>query len=187
MSPTRPALPAVDEVRQANSLFLHFLRARPGLAGRYFGLSPRVTELLRQADPLDIDRAAEFPRALFRLRLPQARPGADANPLAIVSDDGRHVLQAALFQSAWNISRISGYSARMLLRLDDDEVDRFRHAEMKDILQMSLSENVLRVAFDELEWIWKPLLTETRPECRQQLLLIGLQPGPSLGMPAVRA
>jgi len=187
MSTVRPALPAVDEVRQANSLFLHFLRARPGLAGGYFGLSVRVTDLLGQATPEQVDRAADFPRALFRLRLPEPLPVAQPNPLRIASDDGRHVLQAALFQSAWNICRISGYAARMLLRLDDDEVDHFRHAEMKDILQMALSENVLRAAFDELDWIWKQLLTETRPECRQRLLLIGLQPGPSLGMPAVHA
>jgi len=48
----------------------------------------------------------------------------------------------------------------MLLRLVDRDVDRFRQAEMKDILQMWMSEHVLRVAFDDLDWIWNQLLTE---------------------------
>jgi hypothetical protein len=51
---------------------------------------------------------------------------------------------------------------------------------MRDILQMSMSEHALRVAFDELDWIWNQLLTESRPECRQRLLLLGLQPDLSL-------
>jgi hypothetical protein len=183
MSSLRPALPAVDEIRQANSLFLNFLRTRPGLATGHFGLSSRVSELLRRAEPEQVERAADFPRSLFRLTVPEPERVAPLNPRLVVHDDGRLVLQTALFQSAWNISRYSGYAARMLLRLDDRDVDRFRHAEMKDILQMSLSDHVLRAAFDDLDWIWKQLLTESRPECRQRLLLLGLQPDLSLGMP----
>ena len=180
MSNQRPALPAADEIRQANSLFLHFLRSRPALAVGQFGLSPRVTEILKQADLEHIDQAADFPRALFRIRVPAECSAQDAQPV-IEKDGSRQILQATLFLSAWSICRMSGYAARMLLRLDDDEVHRLRHAQMKDILQMSLNDNVMHAAFDDLDWIWNQLLTESRPECRQQLVLLGLQPGLSLG------
>jgi hypothetical protein len=186
MSPAKLALPAVDEIRQANSLFLHFLRSRPAQARGHFGLSARVTQLLCDADEEQIDRAADFPRALFRLGVPVEPVGLSGltpNPLHSDDGGGRLVLQATLFLSAWNISRTSGYSARMLLRLDDRDVDCLRHSEMRDILQMSMCEHALRVAFDDLDWIWSQLLTESRPECRQRLLLFGLQPDLSLCAP----
>lgn len=180
MSYKTTALPAIDEIRQANSLFLNFLRSRPALARGHFGLSERVTGLLLSAGPGQIDRAADFPRALFRLSVPLELTAETAEAFHVAGDGARQVLQAALFQSAWNIARMSGYAARMLLRLDDRDVDRFRHAEMAEILRMSMADNVLHAAFDELDWIWQELLTETRPEGRERLLLIGLQPDLSL-------
>lgn len=182
MSPSRPSLPALDEIRQANALFLHFLRSRPVLATGHFGLSQRVADLLCGARPGQIDQAADFPRALFRLQVPEEMPAASQHALMLADDGGRHVLQATLFLSAWNITRMSGYAARMLLRLDDADIDRFRHAEMRSILQMSMGDHVLFAAFDDLEWIWQQLLTESRPECRQQLTLLGLQPGLALAV-----
>jgi hypothetical protein len=181
MSPAHPTLPALDEIRQANRLFLDFLSSRPRVAIDHFSLSPAVTDALATASAEQIDRAAEFPRALFRLTLPPEVPGAvlDARELAAAPD--RRVLQISILQSAWVLCRTSGYSARLLLRFDDPAIDRLRHAELRDILLMSLGNDILHAAFDELDWVWKELLTEARPEQRRRLLLLGLQPELALG------
>jgi hypothetical protein len=186
MSSMQPTFQAIEEVRQANRLFLEFLRSRPALATEHFHLSRAVADALLAASQIEIDRAASFPRALFRLQLPRMAPGAvlDAHELAAAPD--RRVLQIALLQSAWTLCRTSGYSARLLLRLDDDAIARFRHAELRDVLLMSLANDVLHAAFDELDWIWRELLTETRPELRRRLLLLGLQPDLSLVPASVR-
>jgi hypothetical protein len=176
MSRQALTLPALEEVRQANRLFLDFLRQRPRDATEYFGLSPAVNAALAAATPEQIERAAAFPRALFRLDLPLDVPGAvlDAQELAAAPD--RRVLQISILQGAWTLCRTSGYSARLLLRLDDEAVDSLRHAELREVVLLALGNDILHAAFDEFDWIWKELLTETRPEQRRRLLLLGLQP-----------
>jgi hypothetical protein len=180
MSHSEPPFPALDQVRQLNRLFLEFLRSRPVIASEEFGLSPAATEPLCTASPPQIARAANFPRALFRLRLPPAIPGAVLDPLGQARDTGRRVLQLTLLQSAWHLCRPSGYAARLLLRLTDADIRRLREAEMQDIVEWSLADNLVRAAFDDLDWIWRKLLTESRPEQRRRLALIGLQPDFSL-------
>jgi hypothetical protein len=180
MSTAMTPLPGMEELRQANRLFLDFLRSRPGLATGHFGLSQSVTQTLLAASPDQIDRAARFPRALFRFRLPQDEPGAVLDAAELMAAPDRRVLQISLLQSAWTLSRSSGYSARLLLRLDDADIIRFRRAELRDILLMSLANDLLLAAFDDPDWIWNDLLSETRPEQLRRLLLLGLQPDLSL-------
>ena len=98
----------------------------------------------------------------------------DGRELASAPD--RRVLQISLLQSAWTLCRTSGYSARLLLRLDDAAIVRFRQAELRDVLLMSVANDLLQAAFDDFDWIWQELLSESRPECRRRLLLLGLQP-----------
>ena len=171
-----PPLPALDEIRQLNRLFLGFVRERPAVAIDRFGLSSNAAGLLEKASPGQIDRAANFPRALFRLRLPQAAADCVMDPRELACESGERVLELVLLHSARSLSRMSGYAARLLLRLTDYEVSRLRVAEVAEVVSMSLADDVLLAAFDDLDWIWQELLTEGRPEYRRRLLLIGLQP-----------
>ena len=146
------------------------------------GLSPEIIDALRHATPQQIERAAAFPRALFRLDFP--KPGdvgrtAESGSAAVErSESGSRaqVLRLVLLHSARNLSRISGYWARLLLCLDDEAVSRLRSAGVDEIVSLSLSGDLLGAAFGAADWIWRELLTEARPEYRRRLLLIGFQP-----------
>lgn len=174
--PPLSALPALDEIRQLNRLFLDYLRSVPRVAAEHFGLSEEATDVLCRVSPAAVERAAEFPRALFRLSLPPRAPAGVMDPLGLAEGSGHRVLHLTLLYNAWHLSRASDYSARFFLRLGDDEIRRFREAQMQEILLMSLSDGLIRTAFDDVDWIWRRLLTESRPEQRRWLVLLGLQP-----------
>lgn len=176
MSRDEPPLPALDEIRQLNRLFLGFVREQPAVAINRFGLSSTAAGLLENATADQIDRAARLPRALFRLSLPAPGTGCVMDPRALICESGERVLELVLLNSARNLSRMSGYAARLLLRLTDYEVSRLRVAEVDEVVSMALANDVLQAAFEDLDWIWRELLTEARPEFRRRLLLIGLQP-----------
>lgn len=182
MSHQLQTLPGLDDVRQANRLFLGYLRSRPDIATVGFGLMAAPTRLLQQATLEQIDQAAAFPRALFTLEIAAATGGVAAEPISLNSEFDRRVLQVPLLLTAWNLCRSSGYAARMLLRLSDRDIHWLRNAEMQDIWQMALSVDFVRAAFDELDWVWTDLLSATRPEQRRHLLLVGLQCGLSARM-----
>ena len=173
----------VDEVRQANRLFLGYLRSRPDVAIEHFGLPAAATDLLRQVTADQLHEAAAFPRALFRLNLP-APEDRVMDALSLGHESGLQILQLALLLSAWSLARTSGYSARLLLRLDDASVERFRESEMAGMLEMSRATNVVRAAYEDFGWIWRELIAEVRPERRQRLWLLGLQP--DLGLRVAR-
>jgi hypothetical protein len=185
MSPSEPTIPAVDEVRELNRLFLAFLHERPDAASERFGLSPLAAGLLQQATPVQMKRAAGFPRALFRFLLPAPPPAGIMT--ALPRSSGERVLELVLLHGARNLSRMSGYAARLLLRLDGDAVNRLRGADVGELIAMSRADQVVMAAFDGLDWIWRELLTEARPEYRRRLLLIGFQPEFSLRPAAVMA
>jgi hypothetical protein len=100
--------------------------------------------------------------------------------LRLMHESGLRILQLALLLNAWSLTRASDYSARLLLRLDDASIGQFREAEMADILELSRGAQVVRAAYEDLGWIWQELIVEARPERRQRLLLLGLQPDFSL-------
>lgn len=166
----------IDEVRQSNRLFLGYLRSRPDIATSHFGLPAAATELLRRAAPEQVELAANFPRALFRVRLPASGPSAVMDSLSLMHESGLRILQLALLLNTWNLARSSDYSARLLLRLDDTSIRRLREVEMGNILELSRGADVVRAAYDDLGWIWQEIIVEARPERRQRLLLLGLQP-----------
>ena len=176
--PERP-LPAVDEIRQLNRLFLDLLRAEP-LAAVRFGLSARALRHLRQATDDQVERAAALPRALFRLRLPAAGCCQALVPSELAAGTGPQAFQLTLMLYAWNLSRQSGYAARLLLGLSDRDIRRLRTTAISELLGMAVADDVVGIAFDEFDWIWPELLTETRPERWRQLLLLGFQPAQAL-------
>ena len=176
MSHPGAPLHGIDELRQSNRLFLGYLRSRPEIAVSHFGLPAAVAGLLRQATAEQVDQAADFPRALFRVSLPAIEPPLVMDSLSLTHESGLRVLQLALLLNAWSLTRISGYSARLLLRLDDASIRRFRESGIEGILEMSRGAEVVRAAYDDLGWIWQELIVEARPERRQRLLLLGLQP-----------
>jgi hypothetical protein len=187
MSRPEPPLPALDEVRQLNRLFLGFVRDRPELAVERFGLSVSAARLLERASADQIERAAAFPRALFRLRLPSAAIDSVMDPRALAQQSGERVVELVLLHSARSVCRMSGYAARLLLRLRDHDVSRLRIAEVDEVVSMALADEVVQAAFEDLDWIWRELLTEGRPEYRRRLLLIGLQPDFSIQPAAISA
>jgi hypothetical protein len=176
MSSAEPSIPALDETRQLNRVFLDYLRAEPEISREHLGLSDYAAEVLQHASPAEIERAADFPRALFRLRIPAASDDVDPDPLGLVRGTTRWALHLTLLHIARHLSRLSGYSARLLLRLEQFEVRHLRTASVGDVLTMSLANDLVRAEFGERDWIWRELLTETRPELRRQLILIGFQP-----------
>jgi hypothetical protein len=180
MSHQEPPLHGIDELRQSNRLFLGYLRSRPDIATSHFGLPVAAAELLRQATADQVDQAADFPRALFRVSLPARAPTEVMDSLCLAHESGLRILQLALLLNVWSLTRTSGYSARLLLRLDDASIRRFRDSEIEGILEMSRGADVVRAAYDDLGWIWQELIVEARPERRQRLLLLGLQPDFSL-------
>ena len=176
MTPTEPSSEAVAEVRQLNRLFLEFLCDRAPVSIERFGLSARAAEFLRCATPDQIDRAARFPRALFGLSL--APVPAAALPVLGATSNREQVVTLVLLHSARNLARISGYWARLLLRLDDESVQRLRAAGVEDIVAMSSADGVLSAAFGVLDRVLPELLAEPHPE-RWRRRPCWSAPGPS--------
>ena len=174
MTPMEPPIEAVGEVRQLNRIFLEFLRDQPAGVATRFRLSSRAAALLQSAAPDQIERAASFPRALFGLSLPPLVVGPVPGLPAPASRE--RVVQLVLLHSARNLSRMSGYWARLLLRLDDSAVQRLRAADVSDIVSMSEADGVLSAAFGILDRVLPELLAEPRPEHWRRLLLLGFQP-----------
>ncbi|MGD8339351.1 MAG: hypothetical protein PVH89_01135 [Gammaproteobacteria bacterium] len=171
---SEPPIEAVGEVRQLNRLFLDFLRDQPAGSADRFRLSARAAALLCRAEQHEIVRAASFPRALFGLCLPPAPAVAIEGQPAPAP--GERVIQLVVLHSARNLARMSGYWARLLLRLDDSDVQRLRGADVEDIVAMSEVDGVLCAAFGVLDRVLPELLTEPHAEQRRRLLLLGFQP-----------
>jgi hypothetical protein len=88
---------------------------------------------------------------------------------------------------AWTLSRQSAYQARLLLGLEPRMIQRLRGMQLSDLQQLAYGRDLVRCAFAGRDWLWSELLTDPRPEARQQLALIALQPGLPRDWPARRA
>jgi hypothetical protein len=170
------AVPALDEITELNRLFLEFLRGSPAPSARRFAVNARTHALLKAASGARLDQAAGFPRSLFCLRLPEAGVCDEAGFLAPMQLSGERVLKLYLLHGVRNLCRRSGYAARVTLGLDDRHVERLRKADAREIVLMSLADDLIRAAFVGADWIWESILTERGPASWRQLLLIGLQP-----------
>ena len=171
MPKPKQAIDGLEEVQQLNRLFLNFLQDRPAAGQRFFGLPADAARAVGRASRERLDQLAQFPRALFTIDL---RVDGQAGHEAL--DTAQRVLQLTLLLSAWNLSRRSGYSSRLLLRLEDAEIRRLRTMSLADLTERSQTPGLIRCTFGRAAWLWRDLLAETRPEWRRRLLLIGLQP-----------
>lgn len=174
MSPHAQIRAELDQLFELNRLFLEYLRqlSADGIADA--GLPAATARWLRRAKAAALDRAAEFPQALFRLRLDEAGVGdaLDDGP----HGDARRALQLTIMLCAWNQCRQSVYAARLYLGLGNDDVRRLRTTSLSELTGLAVAGDLLGCAFARSEWFWRELLTAGGRERRRQLALIGLQP-----------
>jgi hypothetical protein len=166
-----------QQLREFNRAFLALLKARAEAQHTCFGLPLGVRPLLRSASAPLLDAAAEFPRALFRLRLDSRLPAAiDEDRLPAVLDDSEHDLGLSILFAVRHTCRQSGYQARLLFALESADVQRLVVMGLPELQRLAAVPALLQCAFADRQWFWQGLLTATRPESRRQLTLMALQP-----------
>ena len=174
------------QVHELNRLFLNFLKARAENRSDCLGLAARAVTALRSAPSKIIDVLAEFPRALFQLRLhPSPSPKVMDSGLAM-ADPSHLGLHLTILHSAWDFSRRSSYEARLYFGLTSVDVSELNATPLSELPCLALVPDLIGCAFPDSDWLWHELLTETRPEHRRQLLLVGLQPVLALQWPVER-
>ena len=177
MPPSQPNHDPLQQVHELNLLFLTHLQVRVRDEPDCCGL-PDVARLpLRRASAESIAAIAEFPRALFDLKLDERMPQLVLDPLRSRDDGAQHALGLTILLCAWTLSRQSVYQARLLLGLEARTIQRLRAMQLSDLQPLAYSRRLLLCAFAGRDWIWSELVSETRPEARQHLALIALQPG----------
>jgi hypothetical protein len=133
--------------------------------------------LLSDATPGQLDAIAVFPRSLFRLSIDGISNPVALDPSADVREQLRRVsLQLTILHSAWNMSRCNAYGARLFMGLEARQIMQLRATPLSALPKISASGNLVSCGFLDSPWFWQELLTQTRPESRRQLLLIGMQP-----------
>jgi hypothetical protein len=182
MPSAQPSLDQLEQLHELNRLFLGFLQTAARERADCLGFPHEARPaLLAASDPL-LELAARFPRALFQLSLDDpATPPIPRNPgpdgLRASLESARHALRLTILLCAWTLSRQSVYHARLLLGLESRAMQRLRALQLKDLQGLVHAPGAVLCAFPERPRLWSQLLTETRPEARQQLALIALQPG----------
>ena len=166
----------LDEVCELNRLFLRFLKQRLEARSMPLDLPASVHRLLGRADPEVLDTAAEFPRALFTLRLEAWTPWRVMDLAPMVEDAGYHAMQLSVLHTAWHTARRNRYSASLFLGLSADEIKRLRAAQLGELHGAAVGSRLVGCAFAQADWLWRGLLSETRADRRRQLRLIALQP-----------
>jgi hypothetical protein len=184
MRPSQPNHDPLQQVHELNRLFLTHLQMCLRDDLDCCGLPDVARRPLRRADAESIAAIAVFPRALFDLNLEESEPSAVHNPLRSRADGAQHALGLTILLCAWTLSRQSTYQARLLLGLQSRAMQRLRALQLSDLQPLAHAPQLVRCAFAGRDWIWQELITETRPETRQQLALVALQPGLARGWPA---
>jgi hypothetical protein len=176
MTDRKQGLDHLEHIQELNRLFLAFLRSsvRDGLD--CLGLPDAARSALLATNQEALDLLAEFPRALFRLALDECGPQHAVDPLRSPHDSERYALSHAVLHCAWTLSKQSVYQARLLLGLGSQSIQQLRGMQLAAIHQLARAPNLVLCAFPDRPWLWSQLLAETRPEGRQQLALIALQP-----------
>jgi hypothetical protein len=175
MPTTPPSSDSLAQVHELNRLFLKSLQTRDAAALRDSGFPAGAVDTLRLAAPGQIDRLAEFPRALFDLVIehPEA---CEADPPADTAYGPQQILELTILFSAWNICRDSVYHARLFFGLTPRAVHTLRTTPLSALPRLGLTAVHVRCAFTGSEWLWRELFTEARPEVMRRLILIALQP-----------
>lgn len=166
----------LEEIHELNRVFLSYLKQRLEDRGDALELPPTALPALAQAGSAVLERAAQFPRALFRLRFESWASWQLMDPAPTSLDPARQVMQLTLLLSAWNLSRKSAYAARLFIGLTDYEARSLRASSLGDLHRMALASQLVGCAFADTNWLWPELLLDTRPEQRRHLSLIALQP-----------
>ena len=165
-----------DHVRELNRLFLSFLHNRAHERLDCLGLNDTTVATLRATPPVVLDQLAfDYPGALFRLKLDTLRaPVGDARPFS--ADPAQLSLQSGILNGVWHLARRSTFGARLHLGMRNADVDLLRLMPLLELARLALTMELVGCAYLESEWVWIELLTETRPEYRRYLLLVGMQP-----------
>lgn len=167
----------LDQVFELNRLFLRLLRSRAAERRPCLGLEASVVRRVRGASDARLDALAELPRALFKLNLDAARvPRRVADPSGPRLDSATQSLQLTALLTAWNFSRRSTYAARLFLDLTAAEVVTLGRLPLSSLPPLATQEGLVTCAFARTSWLWRRLLSESRPEQRRRLLLVALQP-----------
>ena len=177
MTDRKQGLDHLEQVHELNRLFLAFVRSsvRDGLD--CLELPDRARSALLATNPETLDLLANFPRALFRLAFDERVPQHAVDPLRSVYDSERYSLSLTILLCAWTLSKQSVYQARLLLGLGSRAIQQLRAMQLGEIRALAHTPRLVLCAFPDRPWLWLQLLAETRPEGRQQLALIALQPG----------
>ena len=176
----------LQQVHELNLLFLTHLQARVRDEMDCCGLPDVARPPLRRVSAESIAAIADFPRALFDIKLDERTPQLVLDPLRSRDDVAQHALGLTILLCAWTLSRQSVYQARLLLGLEARTIQRLRAMQLSDLQPLAYSRRLLLCAFAGRDWIWSELMSETRPEARQHLALIALQPGLRREWPARR-
>lgn len=174
--PPRPSLDLLDHVHELNRLFLAFLRSAARERRSCLGLPAPAERALLKAGPELLEMLAQFPHALFRLTLDDPAIGRTIDPLRGGTDGAHYSLSLMILQSARSLSRQSTYQARLLMGLSSRAMQRLRGMPLSDLPALARKADLVLCAFPDRDWLWIELLRESRPEARQQLTLIALQP-----------
>jgi len=187
MSPTLSSSDQLQQVHELNRLFLTYLQARVRDERDCLGLPDSARPILRKTSPEALAIIAEFPRALFDLVLDERTAPQVHDPLPSRDDAARHALCLTILLCAWSLSRQSPYHARLLLGLEPRAIQLLRAMQLSELQQLAHVRHLVLCAFAGRDWLWTELLTDARPEARQQLALIALQPGLGRDWPERRA
>ena len=187
MPPTAPSWDQLQQVHELNRLFLTYLQTRVRGDRDCLGLPDGARAILRKTSSESLAGIAEFPRALFDLKLDDRAVPQVRDPLPGRDDAARYALSLTILLCAWSLSRQSAYQARLLLGLETRTIQRLRAMQLADLQQLAHVPRLVLCAFAGRDWLWSELLADARPEARQQLALIALQPGVARDWPARRA
>ena len=187
MAPTAPSWDQLQQVQELNRLFLGCLQTRLRDNRDCLGLPAGARPALFKATPETLAVIADFPRALFDLKLDDRVTPQVRDPIPARDDAARHALCLTILLCAWSLSRQSAYHARLLLGLEPRAIQRLRSTQLTDLQPLAHVPELVHCAFQDRDWLWNELLTEARPEARRQLALIALQPGLARDWPTRRA
>lgn len=178
-------LDQLQQVQELNRAFLGLLQSRAQERRNCLGLPPGLEPVLASAHSSWLEAVASLPRSLFSLQL-----GASSWPSCARSaedfDEDEYALCLSILIGARQASRQSPYEARLLFGLEPAEIGRLAAAPLIELQRLGAEPGVLACAFTERPWLWRSLLTATRPEQRHQLTLMALQPRVALGWPRRR-
>src|SRR5262245_1906149 len=117
MLSTHPNRDQLELVHELNRLFLTHLQGRLREDLDCCGLPGVARAQLRGASTESLAVIAEFPRALFDLKIEERPQSVVRDPLRSRDEAAHHTLCLTVLHCAWTISRQSTYQARFLLGL----------------------------------------------------------------------